>query len=241
MTMTTTEKRPWTRNVARATIAAAVLVLLAGPLIKFSILPWAAGLGMFAIGAILAGIGGIFCLVALLRKKGGLTAIIAAAFGLSAIIIPVGIVVAARGAPPIHDITTDTQNPPAFVAITAEVRGPDTNPTSYDPAIAPVQQAAYPMLKPLILTDDPDTAFRKALDTAKKQGWVIVDSSEVDGRIEGTATVDWWGFKDDVVIRIKPDGTGSRVDVRSKSRVGKGDLGFNADRIADYLKALAAA
>jgi uncharacterized protein (DUF1499 family) len=241
MTMATTAKPKWTQNIARATIAAAVLVLLAGPLIKFAILPWAAGLGLFAIGAILAGIGGLYCLVSLLGKKGGLTAIVAAAFGLSAIAIPVGIVVAARGAPAIHDITTDTVDVPQFTAITPDVRGPDTNPLAYDPADAPVQQAAFPTLKPLILTDTPDRAFAKALETAKKQGWVIVDSSEVDGRIEATATVDWWGFKDDVIIRIKPDGTGSRVDVRSQSRVGKGDLGFNADRISDYLADLAAA
>lgn len=231
----------WTNNIGRATIAAAALVLLAGPLIKFSVLPWAAGLGMFAIGAILAGIGGVFCLVAVLRKRGGLTAIVAAAFGLSAIAIPVGIVVAARGAPAIHDITTDTANPPQFVAITPAVRGPDTNPTSYDPAIAPLQTAAFPDLKPLVLPAAPADAFAKALAVAKAQGWVIVDSNSVEGRIEGTATVDWWGFKDDVVIRLTPEGTGTKVDVRSKSRVGKGDLGVNAERIADYLKALQAA
>ena len=235
------QQRNWTHNIARATIAAAVLVLLAGPLIKFSILPWAAGLGLFAIGAILAGIGGIFCLVALLKKRGGLTAIIAAAFGLSAIIIPVGIVVSARGAPAIHDITTDTGNPPQFVVITAQLRGADSNPVSYDPAIAPVQTAAYPLLKPLILAAAPAAAFEKALAAAKKQGWVIVDSNAVDGRIEATATVDWWGFKDDVIVRLTPQGAGTRVDVRSKSRVGRGDLGVNAKRIQDYLKDVKAA
>lgn len=234
-------ERHWTKNIARATIAAAVLVLLAGPLIKFAILPWAAGLGLFAIGALLAGLGGIFCLVVLLKKRGGLTAIVAAAFGLSAIIIPVGIVFAARGAPPIHDITTDTANPPQFVAITAQVRGPDSNTTAYDPALPAVQQAAYPTLKPLDFADAPAAAFDKALAAAKRQGWVIVDSNAVEGRIEATATVDWWGFKDDVVVRLMPQGTGTRVDVRSESRVGKGDLGVNAKRIEDYLKAVEAA
>ena len=184
-------QRHWTKNIARATIAAAVLVLLAGPLIKFSILPWAAGLGLFAVGALFAGLGGLFCLFALLKKRGGLTAIVAAAFGLSAIIIPVGIVVAARGAPPIHSITTDTANPPQFVAITPEVRGEGSNTIVYDQALAPVQLAAYSRLKPLNLADAPAAAFDKALAAARKQGWVIVDSNAVDGRIEATATVDW--------------------------------------------------
>ena len=218
-----------------------MLVLLAGPLIKFSILPWAAGLGLFAVGALLAGLGGLFCLFALLKKRGGLTAIVAAAFGLSAIIIPVNIVVAARGAPPIHSITTDTANPPQFVAITPEVRGEGSNTIVYDQALAPVQLAAYSRLKPLNLADAPAAAFDKALAAARKQGWVIVDSNAVDGRIEATATVDWWGFKDDVVVRLAPQGTGTRIDVRSESRVGKGDLGVNAKRIEDYLKAVQAA
>lgn len=239
--MVQTEKRPWTSNIARATIAAAVLVLLAGPLIKFSFLPWTAGLGMFAVGALLAGLGGIFCLIALLRKRGGLLTVVAAAAGLAAIAVPVAIVVGSGGAPAIHDITTDTANPPQFVAITPAVRGPGTNPVTYDPAIAPVQAAAFPLLKPLVLADSPAAAFEKALAAAKAQGWVIVDSNAVEGRIEATATVDWWGFKDDVVIRLTPEAAGTKVDVRSKSRVGKGDLGVNAKRISDYLAAIKAA
>lgn len=239
--MATTRKRAWTANIARATIAAAVLVLIAGPLIKLAILPWAAGLGMFAIGALLAGLGGLFCLVAVLRKRGGLLTIVAAASGLAALAIPLGIVVPALGAPPIHDITTDTTSPPQFMAITEQVRGPNTNPVSYDPAIAPAQSAAYPELKGLSLADAPAGAFDKALAVARAQGWVIVDSNAVEGRIEATATVDWWGFKDDVVIRLTPESTGTRIDVRSKSRVGTGDLGVNAKRIRNYLAALKAA
>jgi uncharacterized protein (DUF1499 family) len=72
-----------------------------------------------------------------------------------------------------------------------------------------------------------------------QQGWVIIAKDPAAGRIEATDTVPWWGFKDDVVIRLTPQGTGTRIDVRSKSRVGKGDLGVNANRIGDYLARIA--
>jgi hypothetical protein len=229
----------WTRRIAGTTLGLAVLVLLAGPTIKFGILPWNVALLMFVIAAVLAGIGGIISLVALLRRRGGFLAVLGAAAGLAALLIPVAIIADGRGKPPIHDITTDTANPPKFVAITPAVRGADSNPVTYDPAIAPLQTAAYPKLRTLVLPEAPALVFEKAVAAAKASGWEIVDTDEFTGRIEATATVPWWGFKDDIVIRISPDGTGAKVDVRSKSRVGKGDLGVNAQRIADYLERLA--
>jgi uncharacterized protein (DUF1499 family) len=226
---------PWTRRIARAAIAAAVLVLIAGPLIKYGLLGWQAGLAMFALGAILAGIGGIICLVAVLRRRGGLLTVVAAAAGIAGLAVPVGIVVNAGNKPPIHDITTDTFNPPQFEAINADVRGPNTNTTGYDPAITPKQQAAYPKLKPLVIARTPADAFELAVGAAMQQGWTIVAKDAAAGRIEATDTVPWWGFKDDVVVRLTPDGAGTRIDVRSNSRVGQGDLGVNAKRISDYL------
>ena len=230
----------WTSRIARGTIAAAVLVLLAGPSIKFGILSWQVGLGMFVIAAVLAGIGGLISLVALLRKRGGMLAVIAAAAGLAAIVIPVAIIAEGRSNPPIHDITTDPANPPAFVAITPDLRGPKSNTVTYDPALAPIQAKAYPALAPLMLPDAPAAAFEKALAAAKAMDWTIVASDAAQGRIEATATVPWWGFKDDVVVRLTPEDTGTRVDVRSTSRVGIGDLGVNAKRISDFLDKLTA-
>jgi uncharacterized protein (DUF1499 family) len=69
-------------------------------------------------------------------------------------------------------------------------------------------------------------------------GWEIVDAQPREGRIEATATTFWFGFKDDVVVRITPLAAGSRIDVRSKSRVGRGDTGTNAQRVRAYLKRL---
>jgi uncharacterized protein (DUF1499 family) len=230
----------WTQRIARATIAAAVLVLLAGPLMAMSILPWQVGLGMFVVAAVLAGIGGLISLVALLRRRGGLMAVIAAAAGVAAFAVPAAIIAMGSSVPPINDITTDTANPPQFVVITAVTRGADAAPIGYDPAFAAQQTAAYPDVKPLIVQLPPAEVFPKMLEAAKAMDWAIVASDPATGRIEATATVPWWGFKDDIVVVMTPDGTGTRIDVRSKSRVGKGDLGVNAQRIKDYLGKISA-
>lgn len=230
----------WTVRVARATLAAALLVLLAGPFIKFGVLSWKAGLAMFAVAALLAGIGGIVCLVALLRRRRGSLTVLAAAAGLAAVIVPVAIVADASGAPRIHDITTDTADPPQFTAITPALRGADSNSIVYDSKNAALQAAAFPKLATLVIAAPPAAAFDRALAAAKGQGWAIVAADAASGRIEATDTVPWWGFKDDVVVRLAADGAGTRIDVRSVSRVGEGDLGVNARRISNYLGRLKA-
>jgi len=229
----------WTGRIARATIVAAVLVLLAGPATKFGILPWKAGLGLFVVAALLAGIGALFSVVSLLRRRGGLVAAIAAAAGVAAFAVPMASVVTGRAVPPINDITTDPANPPVYVMITAAMRGADAVPLSYDPSFAAQQTAAYPEVKPLIVASPPEEVYPKMLAAAEAMGWAIVSSDQASGRIEATATVPWWGFKDDIVVVMSPDGSGTRVDVRSKSRVGKSDLGVNAARIQEYLGKIA--
>jgi len=229
----------WTGRIARATIVAAVLVLLAGPATKFGILPWKAGLGLFVVAALLAGIGALFSVVSLLRRRGGLVAAIAAAAGVAAFAVPMASVVTGRAVPPINDITTDPANPPVYVMITAAMRGADAVPLSYDPSFAAQQTAAYPEVKPLIVASPPEDVYPKMLAAAEAMGWAIVSSDQASGRIEATATVPWWGFKDDIVVVMSPDGSGTRVDVRSKSRVGKSDLGVNAARIQEYLGKIA--
>ncbi len=112
-------------------------------------------------------------------------------------------------------------------------------PTAYPGAeTAARQQSGYPDIRPLELAVPPDAAFARALDAAKSFGWEIVAADAASGRIEATATTPWFGFRDDVVIRVTPTSSGSRVDVRSLSRVGKGDLGANAKRIRAYLAKL---
>jgi uncharacterized protein (DUF1499 family) len=225
-------------NIARATLAAALLVLLAGPLHRFGLVGWQAALGLFAMAALLAGIGAIWCLVQLLRRRGGTITVIAAAVGFAALAAIVSLVVAGADKPPINDISTDTGTPPAFNAINSDVRGPDVSPIGYNPAFAPQQARAYPEIRALDLPVPADQAFDLAL-AACKQDWQIIATDRAAGRIEAVERSAWWGFSDDVVIRLTTTPTGTRVDVRSKSRVGESDLGANARRIAAYLDRLA--
>jgi uncharacterized protein (DUF1499 family) len=137
--------------------------------------------------------------------------------------------------PAIHDITTDTVQPPPFLAI-LPLRAGALNPADYGgPDVAAKQQQAYPDIVPLLLSVPPDRAFDRALAAAKAMGWDIVASDPAGGRIEATDTTFWFGFKDDVVVRVTPLPTGSRVDVRSLSRVGGGDLGANGARVRAFL------
>jgi uncharacterized protein (DUF1499 family) len=144
----------------------------------------------------------------------------------------------ARAVPPIHDISTDLEHPPRFVAV-LPVRSDAPNPSEYGGTeVAAAQRRAYPDIRPLILATPPPVAFKQALDAAKRMGWSLVAADSTGGRIEATATTAWFGFKDDVVIRVTPAPTGSRIDVRSVSRVGKSDVGTNAARIRAYLAKL---
>jgi hypothetical protein len=145
----------------------------------------------------------------------------------------------AQSLPRIHDITTDTQNPPQFVAVLPLRKGAP-NPAEYGgKEVAEAQLKGYPDIKPVELPAPPPVAFARALATAERMGWVLVANNPAEGRIEATDTTFWYGFKDDIVIRVTPAGAGSRVDVRSVSRVGRSDIGKNAQRIRNYLAKLA--
>jgi uncharacterized protein (DUF1499 family) len=144
----------------------------------------------------------------------------------------------AQSVPPIHDITTDTADPPLFEAVLPLREG--LNPVDYDPEVGAQQRAAYPEIVPLTLDIGQEQAFRLALAAAEDSGWDIVAESAAAGRIEATDTTRWMGFKDDIVILVRPNGAGSRIDVRSVSRVGRSDIGTNARRIVNYLQRLQA-
>lgn len=144
----------------------------------------------------------------------------------------------ARAVPPINDITTDLDDPPAFVALLPLRAGAPVGAHYPGPDTARQQREGYPDLHPFSTPRAPRDAFAKALAAARGMGWRIVAADEAAGRIEATATTPWFGFTDDVVVRIAPSGSGSRIDVRSVSRVGRSDLGANARRIRAYLAAL---
>ncbi len=142
------------------------------------------------------------------------------------------------GVPPIYDLTTDISNPPAFIAILpllAEV----PNRSEYAGAdTAKQQQATYPDLITLTIDKPLDAVLTEAEMTVRKLGWDIVAIDPNTGRIEATDTSAWFRFKDDVVIRLTANDPGTRVDIRSRSRVGMGDMSANAERIRAFLNLL---
>jgi len=138
----------------------------------------------------------------------------------------------------IHDISTDTDNPPPFVALLT-LRLQSANGAAYGgAAVAAEQRARYPDVQPLLLDAPPTVVFAKALQAAQDMGWHIAAAIANEGRIEATATTRWLRFKDDVIIRILARGTGSRLDIRSMSRIGRSDFGANAKRIRAFLSSI---
>lgn len=225
-------------------VVAVGMLLLAGPGTRmdwwefgfgFTLMEWA------LYGGVAAGALGILLLLIPATRRGGAGVLVAAAvIGLATAAVPYLQVQKARSVPAIHDITTDTADPPEFVAI-APLREDAPNPVEYSgEETAEEQRDHYPDIQTLQVDAWPAIVFEHALETARAQGWEIVESSEAEGRIEATATTYWFGFKDDVVIRISGDNGGSAVDVRSKSRVGRSDVGANAARIEAYLEDLQA-
>src|ERR1700757_5234155 len=231
--------------MALAVIAVALLAL--GPIgwragwwhFRFAFLtlmPWAGYCGIAALA-----VAAVALLVARSRIewRGVALAIVAFAAGLLIAYVPWHYDRLRTTVPPIHDITTDPDTPPAFAAVVAARTAGGGNPVAYEGAkIAEQQRQAYPDIAPLSLALPPDGAFNRALDAAQRMGWTIVAAGERPGRIEASDRSRWFGFTDDIVIRITPSGSGSRVDVRSSSRLGRSDFGVNAARIRAYLGAL---
>lgn len=198
------------------------------------------GLGGGLLLSMIAVVSGLFSLAIGDSKQ---TAFIAMILGAALAYLPLTQALKAGSVPPIHDISTDTDDPPAFFAVTPlRKKANASNPAEYAGAeTAAKQKEAYPDIVPVTMDGPPDQAFAKALAAAKAMpDWEIIDSDPAGGRIEATATSRFMGFKDDVVIRIRAEGAGSRIDIRSKSRVGRSDVGANAERIRAYVAKLKA-
>lgn len=157
---------------------------------------------------------------------------------LAVVAVPLKFVRSARAAPRIHDVTTDTDNPPAFVAL-HDKRPGARNPVEYGgPEVAAKQRAGYPDLGPVTLAVSPAQAVARAEAVARDLGWEIVAVDAAAGRVEATDRTLWFGFYDDVVVRVTPAAEGARIDVRSLSRVGGSDVGANAARIRRFMAKL---
>ncbi|MBT8086874.1 MAG: DUF1499 domain-containing protein [Gammaproteobacteria bacterium] len=220
----------------------AAMLLVAGPGTRLGVWEYGTGFllmrGAFFVGAAAA----LFALVLLIvpgtRRAGGVGLVAALLIALVTAWVPWNGYRTVMSLPFIHDISTDTVNPPPFVDV-VPLRADAPNPVEYPgEEVAAQQLEAYPDLATLEFSLPAAATFQRALAAAENMGWEIVAAKPEEGRIEATATTAWFGFKDDVVIRIQPTESGSRLDMRSKSRVGRSDVGANAARIRAFVAAV---
>lgn len=228
-------------------IVSAAVVALSGPAHRYELLPLNVALPAVQWGATAAAVGAALALLAVLltlgssarsrwrrRARWGLL------LNLAVLAWPLYMYSLYETNPRIHDISTDTANPPAFEAVLPLRRGAK-NAVDYVPATAAEQRKAFPDIAPLQLPIAPAVAYDNAERAARAMGWQIVAAEPAKLRIEAIDTTLVFGFKDDIVVRITPQGAGSMVDVRSLSRVGSSDFGANAKRVRAYLKRVATA
>jgi uncharacterized protein (DUF1499 family) len=135
------------------------------------------------------------------------------------------------GLPAINDITTDPEDPPLFSASDRDMSYPAER-------FAPQQREAYPDLQPIRVSSAPEIALALASETAESLGWEITSVDPAAGRMEAREVSRIFRFVDDIVVRVRPAPVGAVIDVRSRSRDGRGDLGVNAKRIRAFAAAI---
>ncbi len=237
-------RQHWARAIAWLSIAGGVLALLAvtlpGPLYRYGEIGLGTAFGAIRRGA-MTGIGVIaLALLGLLlaglarQRRLAMYAAFGVLLGVLAFVPPWWLARQAGALPAIHDISTDTVNPPPFVAILPLRANAPNSPVYGGAEVAAQQHAAYPDIQPLHFGQPPVAVLAAAASVASAMDWKIVADRADDGRLEATAATPWFGFKDDVVIRVQAYGSGSRLDIRSESRLGGSDIGANAARIRDF-------
>jgi len=253
--------RKWVLKVTLILAIFAPLVFIIAALgVKLGL--WGVGFGFGALtlklGPFMLLASGVLGLVSLILasvfkpRKGFFTAGLALLVAVAGLGKIVGLKKTVDSLPYIHDVTTDTQDVPVFTAAIMEQRAAvkGVNTADYKgkldkrdkKLVSALQTQAYPDVRPLILSDDTQTVFTKVEAIVKGSGWAITTRDVETGIIEATDTTFWYGFKDDVIIRLRPsEGGGTIVDVRSLSRIGASDLGKNAARIRAFLEKLKAA
>ena len=240
----------WTPHLGFLLAAIAVLLLALAPIgwrsgwwgFGFSLLTLMAYSAYFGIAAAVVSLVALLLLRSTIGRPGIAVALVALIIGGVTAYVPWHYLAQARSAPAINDITTDTENPPDFVAIIPLRAAEHSNPSTYaGPKTAAVQKQGYPDIGPLSLPLAPDKAFALALASAEQMGWTIVATDPASGRIEASQRSFWMGFTDDIVLRVEAAGSGSRIDIRSAARHGRSDLGVNTARVRAYLAMLRAA
>ena len=218
-------------------LVALVMLALSGPGVRFELWSYRTGLILFRWTAYVAIAASLVAALALaipkVRAQGFLLPMLALVIGLAVLYVPLRFLQQARAVPPINDISTDTENPPRYMTAARPYPGAE---------FARQQRAAYPDILPIVLPVPPREAFARAVAAAEAMGWEVVGRDAAAGTIEAVDITKWFGFKDDIAIRVRPAQDGSpnlsRVDIRSKSRVGRSDIGTNARRIRAYAERL---
>lgn len=234
----------------RLALFAIPVIVLAAALYRTGVLDFQLALATLGAGLAVALVGAILAVVACVSIwesgwRGMGRSIGALAIALGVVAVPAAVL--ARGAmlPPLTDITTDPSDPPRFRAM-GQVRPRTANSLVYaGDTAAQLQRDAYPGIKPMDLDATPDEAFNALLALVQKRKWHILDAVPPrgtlrDGQIEAVAPTPLIGFRNDVVIRVRPTAKGTRIDVRSASRYGFHDLGENAMRISSLMADLTA-
>ena len=225
--------------VALVTLSAAILAVLAAWL---RLVPPIAGFAVFSLAllggggtSLLLGVVSVFTSEGTEQGSRG-SGILAVIIGLGCLILLGALAQSGCGAPAIHDITTKTTDPPSFsaAAMNAANRGRDLSYPHGTPKTPRLQQQAYADLQPIELRVGVDDAYQEALNTADDLGWTVVESDPRTHTFEAEDETFVFRFIDDIVVRVRPSGVGSVVDVRSTSRVGVGDMGANANRIRRF-------
>lgn len=227
------------RRIKNISIALFLLLPLGALGTKFDIWPYTAGLLLLALSVAGSVIILVINLIWIFRKPAPANRKVILVSSCIALIPLIIVLLAMRnsaGGPIIHDISTDLNSPPEFVAGKIE-RGEDSNDLQRTSDDLRIQQAVYSDIKPILSPLATDEAFKQAAIVSRQLGWEIYAEVPNEGRIEAVDTTFWFGFKDDIVIRVKPDNQGSRIDLRSVSRVGRSDLGANAKRISRFVEA----
>jgi uncharacterized protein (DUF1499 family) len=233
----------WARNLAIFSVVAVVVSIL---IVRFGFLEMKPALATLFGALACAGLSILvgFAAFAAIWQNGsrGMSRILLALL-IDAVVLayPAYLAVQYRKLPPIHDITTDPIDPPRFEALAPLRTGDDTNPAVYAGLYSAEQQRrAYPDIDTVELDVPAQRAFDIAKRIVAKRKWLVIDEREPQpprrlGRIEAVARTPIMGFREDVSIRVTPDGDGSRVDIRSASRYFESDLGSNAARISKLI------
>ncbi len=247
-------------------LGCALAIGLAGPGSRFGLWDWSTGLALIRrvsspetipglplppimLAAGLALLGGVAAFVTK-HVRTGAFAVLSALVAGGALMVPLKMRDAFEASPFIHEVTTDFDNPPAIIAAAglprknpAEYRGADPVPQSTDGiTVAEAQRRAFPDIQPVVVA----VGLEQARDAAKAaiadmKMDILAEGPDGDQsgggwRIEAVSTSAWFGFKDDFIVRLTPQGAGTQIDLRSKSRVGGSDLGANAARVRDFSK-----